>query len=139
MRKDISARRNPLMKGEATLDFGLEAEEDIAITDEQKTDAFMSKWMDVVDPFVRYKKYFESAAKDDAHILLEVKRYYRKLVIDGSWTEKKYVAVVNDCMNNNMTITPVTLDVKGRMYDDGKMSTGARRSGSGNRNTGRRR
>jgi hypothetical protein len=140
MRKDISNRRNPLLTGEATLDFG-EINEELVITDDQKADAFLSKWMEKVDPFIRYESYFKTSAKDDAHILLEVKRYYKKLVVEEeAWTERKYVAVINDCFKNKVSIGPVTLDVQGRIYDrNNKSGNGTRRSGSSNTTAGRRR
>lgn len=114
--------RHPLYQGENALDFG----EDFNLTEltpEQETDAFLSKYQQIVDPIVKYSKYFESSAKGIDHIFRDVKIYYKKLVIEGNWSEKKYVAVLDDIFTNRAVLTITTLDLAGLRYDNGKLTS----------------
>lgn len=121
--KEMPAKHNPLfMKDENALDFGEDFDPKV-LTDEEKQDAFMSKYMDKIDPVGRYEKYFKSSAKDIDHILRDVKLYYKKLVLEGSWTERKYVEVINDLFENRTVISVVTLDRSGLMYDKEQLSS----------------
>lgn len=117
MKKNLPVKRNPhYNEDENALDFGEDFNPKI-LTDDEKVDAFMSKYMDVVDPVERYKKYFESSAKGLDHILRDIKLYYKKLVVQGSWTERKYVAVINEILENRIVLSVVTLDKTGLMFD----------------------
>lgn len=121
--KKPAAKHNPLfMKDENALDFGDEFDPKI-LTIEEKQDAFMSKYMDVIDPVEKYKKYFESSAKNLDHILRDVKLYYKKLVLEGTWNERKYVEVIDDLFSNRIVISVITLDRAGLMYDKGQLSS----------------
>lgn len=121
--KKPAAKHNPLfMKDENALDFGDEFDPKV-LTVEEKQDAFMSKYMDVVKPVEKYKKYFESSAKDLDHILRDVKLYYKKLVLEGTWNERKYVEVIDDLFSNRVVISIVTLDRAGLMYDKGQLAS----------------
>lgn len=130
--KKPPAKHNPLFNQENALDFGEDFDPKV-LSDEEKQDAFLSKYMDIVDPIIVYKKYFESSAKDIDHIFRDVKLYYKKLVLQGSWSERKYVEVINDLFENRVVISVVTLDRSGLMYDKGQLSS-QRKS----RRTGRR-
>lgn len=115
MKKNVPTKRHPLFKAEPTLDFGdFEIDE---LTEDQKVDAFISKYMDVFDPVKTYEKYFESSAKGVDHILRDVKLYYKKLVLNGNWTEKKYVVVINDIFENRITFSVATLDRSGLLFE----------------------
>lgn len=123
MKKNIPVKHNPLYNPEeSALDFGEEFNPKI-LTDEEKVDAFMSKYMDVVNPVGRYEKYFESSAKSLDHILRDIKLYYKKLVVEGSWTERKYVEVVNDLLENRTVISVTTLDRSGLMFDKEQLAS----------------
>lgn len=120
--KEQSIRRHPLYQGEPTLDFG----EDLDITElteEQKCSLFLSKYQELVDPLVKYEKYFNSTAKGIDHIFRDVKLYYKKLVLEGTWTEKKYVTVLDDIFSNRAIFSVVTLDRAGLMFDRGGLSS----------------
>lgn len=121
--KKPAAKHNPLfMKDESALDFGEDFDPQV-LTIEEKQDQFMSKYMDNIDPVGRYEKYFQSSAKGVDHILRDVKLFYKKLVLEGSWSERKYVEVVNDLFENRVTISVVTLDRSGLMYDKGQLAS----------------
>lgn len=125
MGKNLPVKRNPLFQGNMGLNFdNLESPEDlIELTPQQKADKFMSKYLDVFQPFTRFKEYFDGSAKTGSHILRDVKLYYSKLVIDGKWTEKKYVACVNDIFANKMVFSVVTLDAAGLRFDKGLLAS----------------
>lgn len=130
--KKPPAIHNPLFNHEPTLDFGEDFDLNV-LSDEEKSDAFLAKYMNIVDPIITYAKYFESSAKSVDHIFKEVKIYHKKLVVNGSWSERKYVEVINDLFENRVIISVVTLDRSGLMYDKGQLSS-QRKS----RRTGRR-
>lgn len=116
MKKNVPSKRHPLIKEEKTLDFG----EDLDVselTEDQQVEKFISKYMDVVKPVELYSEYFESSAKTLAHILKEVKRYYSRLVIHGTWSEKKYVAALDSIFMSQKYLNVMSLDFAGREYD----------------------
>jgi len=121
--KKPAAKHNPLfMKDENALDFGEDFDPKV-LTVEEKQDDFMSKYMENIDPVGRYEKYFQSSAKSVDHILRDVKLFYKKLVLEGSWSDRKYVEVINDLFENRITISVVTLDRSGLMYDKGQLTS----------------
>lgn len=122
MKKNIPVKRNPHYKeDENFLDFGNDFPK--ILTNDEKADVFMSKYMDVVNPVARYQKYFESSAKGLDHILRDIKLYYKKLVVEGQWTEKKYVEVINDLLENRTVISITTLDRSGLMFDKEQLAS----------------
>lgn len=122
MMKNEPIVRHPLYTGENALDFGLDIDV-TELTPEQKTDAFLSKYQRVVDPIVTYDKYFKSSAKGIDHIFRDVKLYYKKLVVEGTWSERKYVAVLDDIFTNRTILTVATLDFTGLRYDNGTLNS----------------
>ena len=129
-----SARRHPLMLGEQpllTLDEDTDnsgSADDTYLTEEQQATRFMSRWQEKVDPLIRYKDYFESSAKTSSHIFKEIRRFYLQLVINGNWSDGKFVAVVGKIMSDNQhTVNTPTLDVVGRQYDREQIKTQRRR------------
>lgn len=123
MKKNLPVKRNPRYnEDENSLDFGDALPKELSV--EEKSDVFMSKYMDTIDPVERYKKYFQSSAKGLDHILRDIKLYYKKLVAeDNKWTEKKYVEVINDLMENRTVISITTLDRAGLMYDKEQLAS----------------
>lgn len=125
MEENIPVKRHPLYKGESTLDQvdGLSAlfEDEFAnlgeLTIEQKSDKFMSDYIANVNPVGRFKDYFESSAKTTNHILKEIKNFHKRLVLDGSWGEEKYISVINDIFENKVVFNVATIDRGGLMYD----------------------
>lgn len=131
--KKPPAKHNPLFKKEENaLDFGEEFDPKV-LSSEEKQDAFLSKYMELVDPVGKYNKYFESSAKGVDHILRDVKLYYKKLVLEGSWSERKYVEVIDDLFENRVVISIVTLDRSGLMYDKGQLASQRNKTRSGRR------
>lgn len=122
-----SVKRHPLFQGENTLDFGDEFDVQ-SLTDEQKADSFMSKYMDVINPIKTYETYFKSSAKSVDHILRDVKLYYRKLVLTNKWSEKKYVKVINQIFEKKLPLTVATLDRGGLIHDRENSTKRSRRS-----------
>lgn len=117
MKKNMPKKHHPFYKGHSMLDFGEQTEDLLVKTDRQKMDGFLSKYMDLFNPVEEYEKYFQNSAKTVDHILKEVKTFYKKLVIDGGWSEKKYVVVLNDIFENNVPLSLPVLDNKGFLFD----------------------
>ena len=127
MDKDIPNKRNPLMTGESGLSFDNILSEDITkLTDKQKAARFLSKYFEVVRPLTRFKEYFSSSAKTHAHIFKEIKSFYIKLVVTSKWSEKKFVACINDIFENKNILSVTTLDLAGIRYDKGLLSAQVR-------------
>jgi hypothetical protein len=124
MAKDIAAKRNPLFTGERPLAFdGLADAEVTRLTDAQEADSFLAKYMDVIDPVGTYAEYFRSSVKNVDHLLKEVKNYYRKLVVNGDWKERKYVQVLNDIFEKRLVLSPNTLEWGGKMFEKGELAS----------------
>lgn len=122
-KKNLPIKRTPIMLGQKGLAFGNIPEEDVTkLTDKQKTSQFISKYMQVFDPMERYKEYFESSAKGVDMILKEIKTYHKKLVLEKGWSERKYVAAVNNILENKMIFGVITLDRAGLLYDKGLLN-----------------
>lgn len=122
-KKNLPIKRTPIMLGQKGLAFGNIPEEDVTkLTDKQKTQQFISKYMQVFDPMTRYKEYFESSAKGVDMILKEIKTYHKKLVLEKGWSERKYVAAINNILENKMVFGVITLDRAGLLYDKGLLN-----------------
>jgi|SRR5699024_1464726 len=116
--KKVSTKRDPLMRGVTPLGFDNYTLDEVnELTEEQKLDKFMSKYMDVTRPLSKYKKYFESSAMETGHILREVKRFYGLLVLHGKWSEKQYVKVLDRVFRNRAVINSISLDIANRQIE----------------------
>lgn len=130
-KKNLAIKRTPLMIGQQGLNFGNILEEDVTkLTDDQKAKRFLSKYQEVVDPIVTYEDYFHSSAKSIDFIFKEIKTYYKKLVLESGWTERKYVASVNNILENKMIFGIMSLDRSGLFYDRGLLDKNERRDRS---------
>lgn len=118
----LSVRNHPLYQGQPTLDFGDDFDV-ITITPEKEQEVFLSKYQRLVKPLIKYEKYFSASAKSKAHIFKEIKLYFKKLVQEGSWTEKKYVEVLDDIFTNRATLSIFILDSVGLRYDKGQLAS----------------
>lgn len=127
MQKQTATKRHPLMRGESTLDFGGDFDSQ-ALTPEQEMDAFLSKYMDVMDPVGTYGDYFKGSAKEVDHILRDVKLYHRKLVLEGTWSERKYAQVLHGIFTKRLPITLPVLDREGLIQDRAQGGQRRRRS-----------
>jgi len=116
----IPHRRNALHQGLPGLEFpNIKPEDLIALTPEQKSEKFLTKYMQIVDPIIRYSEYFDSTAKEISVIYKQIKVGYINLVVTEKWTEKKYVAVINRIFEQKSEINTFILDRIGFMYDNG--------------------
>lgn len=125
MKENLPVKRHPLFQGKETLDqidefSGLFPEEFVNMGElsiEQKSDKFMSDYVDKVNPVGKYKDYFSSSAKTTNHILKEIKNFHKRLVLEGSWSEEKYLDVIDGILTNKIILSVATLDRGGFMYD----------------------
>ena len=127
MGKSLPAKRDPLLTGQEPLIADDEVEEDGYLTEEQEATIFMSRWQERVDPFVQYEEYFRSSAKSSGHILKEIRQFYIKLVVNGVWSDKKFVAVIDRLMQDSQYISAPSMDAVGRQYDRDRIRTQRRR------------
>ena len=119
MNSKLPARRNPLLKQEPTLSFDDLGEEALLeLTPEQQQDRFLSRWMELVDPYDTYPRVFRRGEKAGDRVLREIKLYYRTLVVEGDWTERKYVMVVNSMLEGRVPINSFSLDKWGHRYEE---------------------
>lgn len=127
--KHSAAKHDPFLQGKQNLFGDLQVDAEV-LTDEQKATAFLTKYQELVDPFETYKLYFQSSAKSEAWNMKDVKLYYTQLVLSGRWSEKKYVTVINDVFENGAVFSPVTLETKGRIYEEEGLSSQRRAASS---------
>lgn len=102
-------------------------------TEDEKAAAFLSKFMSVVKPYSTFKGYFETHLKTKT--FASIKLFYKSLVLEKGWTEKKFVAALMDTMYSGKAVSAVALEVGARLYDDGKLSGSGQRI-SDTRSTG---
>lgn len=80
------------------------------MTPEQKTSKFLSDYMEEQNPVGKYESYFNASAKSTGHLLKDIKLYYKRLVIEGAWTNEKYIAALDIVFNEFLELNVVTLD-----------------------------
>lgn len=126
MKDNIPTKRHPFLQGEKTLlDDIFEEDEEIfeELTPNQKADVFLSKYMEKIDPIVRYEKYFNKNVKGIDLIFREVKNYYKKTVIEKEWPEEKYIVVLDELFKNDNNLNIYVVDRFGKMYDNKALSS----------------
>lgn len=125
MKDNIPTKRNPFLQGETTL-FDLD-EEYVVVEDEldpaQKADVFLSKYMEKIDPIVRYEKFFDGSVKSVDIIFREIKNLYKRTVVEKGWKEEKYIVVLDEIFKNNANLNIFTIDRLGRKYDSNDLSS----------------
>lgn len=122
MMRKVSGRKNPLFHDQSTLEFdNLSKEEVTELTIEQKLDKFMSRWIELMRPVSKYSRHIEESNKSLDRIFRDVKLYYKKFVIEGEWSEKKYVMVIDNIMKSSFGITEKNLKFNGNLFDQGRL------------------
>jgi hypothetical protein len=110
--KTKTIKRNPLMLRQLPLEFeSHSAREVMALTPEQDAERFLSKWMQIVDPYETYKKFFERSVSHGEVELHFIRAFYRKYCIEDSWSEQKYATVINALLESRSMLTSKTLDL----------------------------
>lgn len=99
------------------------------LTDDQKADFFLAKYMENVHPITLYADYFKSGAKDIEIILRDIKLYYKKLVLKGTITEKEYVTILDSIMRDNRPMSQYSFDYQVRAMNNRKKAQEPERRG----------
>lgn len=121
-----SIKNDPLFQQQPGLEFdNLKAGESIELTDSQKATGFISRYLDHLKEGDLYHEklepYFKGSVKDWGWELRDFKRFYVQLVVSGKWPEKKYIVVLDSIIADNQILGDVVLDVRGKMYDQGRL------------------
>lgn len=104
-------KRDPFFNGAMKpLDFGDMTEDLMAKTDDDKASKFLSDYMETVDPVAKYKSYFQASGKDTGHILRDVKLMYKRLVLEGKWSEEKLIDAFDTIFSEFIELNTVTMD-----------------------------
>lgn len=104
-------KRDPFFTGAMKpLDFGEATDDIMKQTDDDKASKFLSDYMDSKDPVGTYRMYFEGSAKDAGHILRDVKLMYKRLVLEGSWSEEKLLDAFDTIFREFLDLNTVTMD-----------------------------
>ena len=119
-------RRNARLVGDGGLSFDNQDELNFELTDEEKAQGFISKYQENVDPVGKFKDYFENSAMTVQAIFKIIKESYKKLVINGKWSEKKFVAVITDIFEEGRVFSPLSVDLTGKLFDEGRLSSQVR-------------
>lgn len=127
--------RNP--QGALSFDNIREA---VVLSDEEKASYFLSQYNELVDPFESYPSYWESTALDYDITLAKVREGYKRYVLGNfCWTEDKYVAVINEIFEREMTFTQFSFDRISKLYDREDLDSQSGRGDRRSRNIDRRR
>lgn len=99
-----SIRRDPFFQEHATLPF----DEDVTgMTDEQRRDWFISRWMDTVRPFSRYPSFFKD---DDTTVKLRlIKNLYTSFVIRDNRTEYDFMVCLDRVLSTGGILSKESL------------------------------
>lgn len=104
-------KRDPFFTGAMKpLDFGEFTEDIMAKTDDDKASKFLSDYMETTNPVGTYKSYFNGSAKDAGHILRDVKLMYKRLVLEGAWSEAKLIEALDTVFREFLDLNTVTMD-----------------------------
>lgn len=123
MVKKTSAKNNPLLNQVVPLEFDeLDKNDLLELTADQKTDRFMSQWMRLMHPLTAYKNYFQRAERGRERVLHEVKMFYKKLVVNGGWSEQKFVLVVDHLLKNNSMLSEKTFANAEKLHSEERLS-----------------
>lgn len=107
----VPIKRDPFFTGAMKpLDFGDATEDLMTQTDDEKASKFLSDYMDEQNPVGKYKTYFSASAKDKGHILRDVKLMYKKLVLEGEWSDEKLREALNTVFLEFLDLNTVTMD-----------------------------
>jgi hypothetical protein len=122
MRKDISGKNNPLFLGHKTLLFDNVTEEEISqLTDQQRVDAFLSKYVRIFHPISEFSNFFKVFNVDITFKL--IKDLYKTYVLNSGWSERKYVSCINDIFEKRLDFSSYSLDKAGVLYERGELAS----------------
>lgn len=131
--KKSSTINHPLYRGDNALNFDNNNINEL--TDKEKCDVFLSKWMDTFDPIEEYKKHLPKDEKELSKKLKMVKTYYKNFVLENAWSERKYIMVIDSILSTSMDFNYNNVVNQGKLYDDERLEIQLREK----RSRGRRR
>lgn len=115
-------------------------QESVVLSDEEKASYFLSQYNELMNPFERFPGYWESTALDYDITLAKLREGYKRYVLGKfSWTEDKYVAVINEIFEREMTFTQFSFDRISKLYDREDLDSQSARGDRRSRNIDRRR
>lgn len=111
-------RRNArFLSPQGALNFD-NTEQAVVLSAEEKSSYFMSQYNEIVDPFRRFPLYWQNTALDFDITLGRIRDGYKRYVLGSfGWTEDKFVTVVNEIFERDMTFTQFSFDRISRLYD----------------------
>lgn len=121
MSRKPPAVHNPLFRGEITLEFdNVDAQ---LLSEDEKTDRFMSIYLRVAHPLTLNKAYFSSGdpSRNSARVFHMFKAGYKNFVVKLNWTEKKYAAVITDILETGKPATFNVMEEKGKAFDNNSL------------------
>lgn len=122
-KRTVSIMRDPLFRGDVGLPFEESTNDSLfALTDEQKSEEFLSRWLRSVHPFTKYTSFFEKNEKSTDRILRDVKLWYRKLVVNSGWRELKYVYILDHMFLNGMLPLRENFESCEKVYNVGRLA-----------------
>lgn len=105
----MTSKKNPRLQQEDSL-LSLANIED-GKTDKDKADLFMSKFMEYVKPFDRYKEYLENSWLGAEVVLANVKRFYQLKVIEEGIKEVEYVKAIHRIFTDKQVLDKDSLNL----------------------------
>lgn len=115
-------------------------EQAVVLSSEEKASYFMSQYNEIVDPFKRFPRYWQSTALDFEITLAKVRDGYKRYVLgEFEWEEDKFVTVINEIFERDMTFTQFSFNSISRLYDREQLDSQNARSERRTRDLERRR
>lgn len=132
-------KRNPrYVSPQGSLSFD-NYEEAVVHSDEEKASYFMSQYNEIVDPFKRFPRYWQSTAIDFDITLSQIKKAYKRYVLGSfEWSEDKFVAVLNEMFERELAFNPFSFDWISKLYDKEQLDSQNPRSERRKRDIGGR-
>ena len=100
----------------------------ISHTDDEKASYFWSRYNEKVDPFVKYKEFWDRTAVDFEIHISHMKGFYKRYVLKtNGWSEEKFILVTNEIFERGMNFNQFSYDKCSKLYDNGDLDSQKRR------------
>lgn len=89
----------------------------------EKCSFFWSRYMETVNPFEKFPKFWEKTAIEFEIHIKHIKDAYRRYVLNGSWSEDKFIIVTNEIFDRELRFNQFDYDKFSREYDKGNLGS----------------
>lgn len=112
----------------------------VVLSNEEKASYFMSQYNEIVDPFRRFPGYWRNSSVDFDITLHQLREGYKRYVLgEFHWSEDKFVTVVNEIFERELSFNQFSFDRISRLYEREELDSQNQRARRRSRDIERRR